>query len=64
MLGQQALMSLRCLPAVSTHQDLCQLPSGVESWSIINDQDAVARSGKLLGLFKRAGERVLMNGKV
>ena len=45
------------------HPACCQLPSGVESWSIINDQDAVARSGKLLWLFKRPGERVLMNSK-
>ena len=30
---------------------------------MINDQDAVARSGKLLGLFKRAGERIFLNHK-
>ena len=28
---------------------------------MINNQDAVARSGKLMGLFKRAGERVFLN---
>ena len=39
------------------------MPVGVESWSVINDQDAVARSGKLLGLFKRAGERIFLNQK-
>ena len=39
------------------------MPSGVESWSVINDQDAVARSGKLLGMFKRAGERIFLNHK-
>eukprot|EP00891_Asterochloris_glomerata_P007760 jgi/Astpho2/7760/Aster-07599 len=37
--------------------------SGVESWSVINDQDAVARSGKLFGMFKRAGERIFLNQK-
>ena len=46
----------------------CQAPSalmpvGVESWSVINDQDAVARSGKLFGMFKRAGERIFLNQK-
>ena len=30
---------------------------------MINDQDAVARSGKLFGLFKRAGERIFLNQK-
>ena len=39
------------------------MPTGVESWSVINDQDAVARSGKLLGMFKRAGERIFLNHK-
>ena len=39
------------------------MPIGVESWSVINDQDAVARSGKLLGMFKRAGERIFLNHK-
>ena len=38
-------------------------PIGVESWSVINDQDAVARSGKLLGMFKRAGDRIFLNHK-
>lgn len=61
--GQQTLRGLRMLTAGGNPQNLCQLPSGVESWSVINDQDAVARGGKLLGLFKRAGERVLMNAK-
>ena len=39
------------------------MPVGVESWSVINDQDAVARSGKLFGMFKRAGERIFLNQK-
>ena len=30
---------------------------------MINDQDAVARGGKFMGLFKRAGERVFLNQK-
>ena len=37
------------------------MPVGVESWSVINDQDAVARSGKFMGMFKRAGERIFLN---
>ena len=37
--------------------------AGIESWSLINDQDAIARGGKFFGLFKRPGERVLMNAK-
>ena len=36
---------------------------GVESWSVINDQDAVARGGKFMGLFKRAGDRIFLNQK-
>ena len=39
----------------------CQ--AGIESWSLINDQDAVARGGKFFGLFKRPGDRVLMNAE-
>ena len=39
----------------------CPYAAGVESWSVINSQDAVARSGKLMGMFKRAGERVFLN---
>ena len=30
---------------------------------MINDQDAVARSGKFMGMFKRAGERTFLNQK-
>ena len=30
-------------------------------WHIINNQDAVARSPKFLVLYKRAGQRVLIN---
>ena len=41
-----------------------QLPNaGIESWSLINDQDAVARGSKFFGLFKRPGDRVLMNAE-
>ena len=37
--------------------------TGVESWSVINDQDAVARGGKFMGLFKRAGDRIFLSQK-
>ena len=30
---------------------------------MINDQDAVARGGKFMGLFKRAGDRTFLNQK-
>ncbi|KAK9856097.1 hypothetical protein WJX84_004639 [Apatococcus fuscideae] len=32
-----------------------------QTWHIINDQDAVARMGKFLMLYKRPGLRVLVN---
>ncbi|KAK9802002.1 hypothetical protein WJX73_009255 [Symbiochloris irregularis] len=32
-----------------------------DSWSIINDQDLVARQGKFLAWYKRPGQRVLIN---
>ncbi|KAK9807443.1 hypothetical protein WJX73_007832 [Symbiochloris irregularis] len=32
-----------------------------DTWHIINDQDAVPRSGKFMGLFKRGGQRVIIN---
>ncbi|KAK9813803.1 hypothetical protein WJX73_010334 [Symbiochloris irregularis] len=32
-----------------------------DTWGLINDQDAVARGGKFLTLFKRPGQRVIIN---
>ena len=32
-----------------------------EHWHLINDRDAVPRSGKFFVLYKRAGQRVLLN---
>ena len=54
----------QCLPIAcrsSMASTFCPCSVGVESWSVINNQDAVAKSGKLMGLFKRAGERVFLN---
>ncbi|KAK9814385.1 hypothetical protein WJX72_004954 [[Myrmecia] bisecta] len=33
-----------------------------DTWSVINDQDAVAHGAKMLMLYKRAGQRVILNG--
>ncbi|KAL3143143.1 hypothetical protein ABBQ38_003412 [Trebouxia sp. C0009 RCD-2024] len=32
-----------------------------DTWSVINDQDVVTREGKLLFLYKRPGQRVILN---
>ncbi|KAL0050037.1 hypothetical protein WJX82_003243 [Trebouxia sp. C0006] len=32
-----------------------------DSWSVINDQDVVTREGKMLFLYKRPGQRVILN---
>lgn len=39
----------------------CSLQVVPHSWHIINDQDAVAKAPKFLVLYKRAGQRVVIN---
>ena len=53
----------QCLPVHSCQAHRILNTLGVESWSVINDQDAVARGGKFMGLFKRAGDRIFLNQK-
>ncbi|KAL0035255.1 hypothetical protein WJX79_008828 [Trebouxia sp. C0005] len=49
-------------PRVGNHAFARQYDVTVpDTWNIINNQDVIARAGRFLGLYKRAGQRVMIN---
>ncbi|DBB09212.1 TPA: hypothetical protein ACH3X3_007798 [Trebouxia sp. C0006] len=49
-------------PRVGNHAFARQYDATVpDTWNIINNQDVIARAGRFWGLYKRAGQRVMIN---